>query len=76
MSDKVVDNLDKRTGLWVFLAIGFSKQVEKTVTDIVSRWVEFTIIGIDLTEWGLFGLLWMGTLAVILIAKTMDNDDN
>lgn len=72
MPEEVVENLDTRMSLWVVVAIGLSKQIEYTVTDIIARFVTFSIGGIDLTAWGLYGILWMGSLALILTFKTLE----
>lgn len=73
MPDDVIQKLDKRMSLWVVVAIGLSKQVEYTITDILARFVEFTLFGVDLTVWGLYGVLWMGALALILSLKTLES---
>ena len=72
MADEIIEKLDKRMSLWVLVAIGLSKQVEYTITDILTRWVAFVIFDIDLTVWGLYGILWMGALALILTTKTLE----
>ena len=72
MADEIIEKLDKRMSLWVLVAIGLSKQVEYTITDILTRWVTFVIFDIDLTVWGLYGILWMGALALILTTKTLE----
>ena len=72
MADEIIEKLDKRMSLWVLVAIGLSKQVEYTITDILTRWVTFVVFDIDLTVWGLYGILWMGALALILTTKTLE----
>lgn len=71
MSDEVTNKFDRRMSLWVLVATGIVKQVEHTVTDILSIPLSFVMFGIDLTAWSLYGVMWMGALALILTLETL-----
>ena len=73
MDKDVTEQLDKVTGLWIAVAIGFSKHIEYTITEIFTLWFTFKVAGVDLTVWALYGILWMGTLSFILLLKTAGN---
>lgn len=71
-SGRLIQRLDKTTGLWIIVGIGFSKQVEFVIATVLPHWVTVTAGGLDVTVGALYGALWTGTLTLIVLLKTLD----